>query len=242
MRVNNHHRIPYNMAGFLSKFARGAAGQGAALYADKAKAEMMAELTAKRDAVLNTNRNAATQQSQEFTLKRDEAAVVARQDAAVKSREANVAGQEVRKADRLEEMQAKHKLDVARDTKKVYASGAKKDFSAAQKAKMLTGFISDITKEQSDLSVIDPMGREEIKAEALQRMNDIIGMATGAEAQVSDDIVEAPKSKSKVAQILADNPDEDPRTIFRAVISNPNAPEGDKEDARQRLAKLHVRK
>ena len=44
------------MASFFSKALRGAAQSGATLYADVARQELSASITAKRDGVLNANR------------------------------------------------------------------------------------------------------------------------------------------------------------------------------------------
>jgi len=56
------------MAGFLSKFIRGASTAGASLYADKAAQELRAGITAKRDAVLEANRAKREVGQREFTV------------------------------------------------------------------------------------------------------------------------------------------------------------------------------
>jgi len=52
------------MASFLSKFVKGAAGAGAEIMGSQVLAEMQAELTAKRDAVLNANKMSLQKQQQ----------------------------------------------------------------------------------------------------------------------------------------------------------------------------------
>lgn len=58
------------MASFFSKFLRGASGAGAKLYADKAIQDSRAEITAKRDAVLEANRTTRETSRREFELKK----------------------------------------------------------------------------------------------------------------------------------------------------------------------------
>jgi hypothetical protein len=54
------------MASFLSKFARGAAGAGAKLFADQNRENMRADLMSKRDAVLHQNRMSVETSRQQF--------------------------------------------------------------------------------------------------------------------------------------------------------------------------------
>lgn len=55
------------MSSFLSKFVRGGAEAGAALFADQAREELRADIAAQRDKVLNDNRQKLQQDQQDFT-------------------------------------------------------------------------------------------------------------------------------------------------------------------------------
>ena len=54
------------MASFLSKFTRGAAAAGGALYADVAREQLRADIMSQRDSVLNDNRTTLEKSRQEF--------------------------------------------------------------------------------------------------------------------------------------------------------------------------------
>lgn len=92
------------MPSFLAKFARGAATAGATLYADKYQQDIRADILAKRDAVLQTNRAQAETSRRTFELDKIEAkAKVTAASPQTKIAEINLA-----KAEKLEGLQKKY--------------------------------------------------------------------------------------------------------------------------------------
>lgn len=102
------------MANPLVKFARGAAGAGAALYADRYQQDVHADIMAKRDAVLNKYRTESQESAQSFATKEREAGQEFRASESEKDRTAR----------------AEDKPDNAREVTKLAAPVARDLFKA----------------------------------------------------------------------------------------------------------------
>ena len=176
------------------------AGQGSVLFADAHKADMMAELTAKRDAVLNANRQAAATQAQDFTLQRDasaltakQAAVTSAQDFTLKRDETALAAQKAavatasetaldkqddRQLDALERIQVQHELNVKRDAAKPSTTKSTA-MTSAQKLSMVSSIMKQIREEQDSYDILpkDKLDKAGIKALAITRMNEVMELA-----------------------------------------------------------------
>ena len=175
------------MAGFLSKFARGVAGAGADLYADKARQDMLAEITAKRDARLEANRQAATKQSQEFTLNRDAASVGVEHARTIRD-------QEFKKqtAEDLADAQLK------RDKEKP-SSSTSTAMTKNQEVAMYERTLKQINVEQGTYPYPPKLSEDEKMVEAKKRVAAVIEMAIGGTPQATTEF--SPKNTKQLPEI-----------------------------------------
>lgn len=107
------------MAGFLSKFVRGASTAGATLYADQHRQQIQADILAKRDQVLQDNRTKAEASRRVFETEQS----TAKAQAKAESPQTKIAEINLQKAEKLQGLQkryseaksSKEKLDIVKN-------------------------------------------------------------------------------------------------------------------------------
>ena len=224
------------MASFLSKFVSGAAEAGAGLYADRYSQNLKAELMAKRDAVLQKNRMSIEESRQAFDIKQTEAKRIARA-------ESPRGKMDVLKLEEAEGMKvlkkAYNEADVGKRmeiVKKIMVANGKPlesitKGSVSKGTTLITAVFKSLTQQQNKKIENYELDRKDAKT-TTELLEEAKHAVLGTEPP-SSKVVE-----TKVSQILADNPNEDPRDIFNAIIADPKMSKLDKDDARKRLAEL----
>jgi len=147
------------MASFLQKFIRGAATTGGQLYADQAREEMRAGIMAKRDEVLNTNRQNIDQQRQEFQAGESEKQRTAQQNSS-QQQLADLKLQNAQGAALLNKQYKEAKTDEERQ------EIAKQIMAAQGKPVDIAGGATKITADEQKVKALVADGAFKTKAEA----------------------------------------------------------------------------
>jgi hypothetical protein len=205
------------MAGFLSKFARGAAGKGAELYADEAKSQMMAQITAKRDEVLAANRAAAQEDRQAFSTEQTQ-----------QSQEFQRETQKTAQADRMIAIEKRGETDIKTQQAKPKKVTADKKIN---RTKMITSALKVIQGEQEYLvkGVEGHLTPKEQRAKAISETDLLIAdMQATAPAESSQ--------PSVVDQILQDfSGKASQKEILKSIMDDSRMSQEARNDAKRRL-------